>query len=59
MASANCENCSNYIYDDQDDCYYCNVNLDEDEMQRFLSSPKFECPYFNFYDEYSIVRKQN
>ena len=56
---SNCENCSNYIYDDEDDCYYCNVNLDEDEMQRFLTSPKFECPYFNFYDEYSIVRKQN
>ncbi len=56
---SNCENCSNYIYDDEDDCYYCNVNLDEDEFGRFLTSPKFECPYFNFYDEYSIVRKQN
>lgn len=56
---SNCENCSNYIYDDEDDCYYCNVNLDEDELGRFLTSPKFECPYFNFYDEYSIVRKQN
>ena len=45
--------------DEECDCYFCEVNLDEDEMQRFLTSPKFECPYFNFYDEYSIVRKQN
>ena len=34
-------------------------NLDEDEMQRFMTSQTFNCPYFNFYDEYGIVRKQN
>ena len=25
----NCDYCSNYIYDEEDDCYYCDVNLDE------------------------------
>ena len=59
MAASNCDTCVNYIYDEDYECYCCLVNLDEDEMQRFLTSPKFECPYFNFYDEYSIVRKQN
>ena len=56
---SNCENCSNYVYDDENDCYVCEARLDEDEMYRFLSKENFSCPYFNFYDEYSIVRKQN
>lgn len=28
----NCECCINYIYDDEFNCYQCEVNLDEDEM---------------------------
>lgn len=47
------------MYDDESDEYYCGVNMDEDDYGRFVSSNKRECPYFNFYDEYSIVRKQN
>ena len=56
---SNCENCANYVYDDEDDCYYCEARLDEDDMYRFVSGQTGACPYFNFYDEYSIVRKQN
>lgn len=55
----NCETCTNYVYDDEYDCYICLVNLDEDEMYRFLSGANFECPYYQLYDEYKIVRKQN
>lgn len=55
----NCENCSNYTYDDESDTYFCEANLDEDDMYRFFGGQTKECPYFNFYDEYSIVRKQN
>ena len=51
--------CKNYIYDDESDCMYCGINLDEDEMQRFLSSQTYDCPYYDFYDEYGIVRRQN
>lgn len=54
-----CENCANYIYDDECDCYCCDADLDQDDMGRFMSGQNFNCPYFNFYDEYSIVRKQN
>ncbi len=57
--SSNCENCTNYVFDDEDDCYYCNASLDEDDMSRFLTGRTGSCPYFNFYDEYAIVRKQN
>jgi len=54
-----CEECRNYVYDEEMDYYVCDVNLDEDEMMRFLTSSNFNCPYFSVDDEYSIVRKQN
>ncbi len=54
-----CETCANYGYDEDYDCYVCDVNLDEDEMQRFLSCADFNCPYYRNGDEYAVVRKQN
>ena len=54
-----CETCANYIFDEEAECYYCDMQLDEDEMHRFLTSQTTGCPYYDFYDEYKIVRKQN
>ena len=45
---SSCENCANYIFDDQTETYYCDMNLDEDEMARFLTSSTYNCPYFDF-----------
>ena len=56
--TAGCEYCSNYIYDEDLGYYVCDVNLDEDEMSRFLSDIFYNCPYFQMEDEYKIVRKQ-
>ena len=53
-----CDSCANYAYDEEDECYYCDINLDEDEMYRFLSSNYKECPYFKSGDEYAVVRHQ-
>ena len=50
-----CEFCANYIYEEEDDC---DVNLDEDEMYRFLSGNFRECPYYRSDDEYRVVRHQ-
>ncbi len=55
---SNCDCCINYIYDDEYECYTCQMNLDEDEMMRFLSKSIDDCPYFRLNDEYKIVRKQ-
>ncbi len=55
----NCEFCSHYAYDDKYDCYYCQINLDEDEMERFIRQSVESCHYFQLYDEYKIVKKQN
>lgn len=54
----NCDNCINYIYEEDYECYTCLVNLDEDEMGRFLENTFQDCPYFRLDDEYAVVRKQ-
>ena len=55
---ANCEYCVNYSYDDDYECYTCEMNLDEDEMYRFVTGTYRDCPYFRMGDEYRVVRKQ-
>jgi len=53
-----CEYCQFYSYDEEDDAYYCEVDLDEDEMMRFLSSGQTDCPYWRPGDEYLLARRQ-
>ncbi len=57
--SSCCEMCVYYVYNENYEDYECLVNLDEDEMYRFLSSGQKNCPYFRLDDEYAVVRKQN
>ena len=59
MAATSCDSCANYVYDEDYDCYCCMVNLDEDEMYRFLEGKNASCPYYRYYDEYKSVQKQN
>lgn len=58
MSNSSCDICVNYVYNEDYEYYECLVNLDEDEMGRFLSSTVRECPYFRLDDEYQVVRKQ-
>lgn len=59
MSKTNCDDCTYYVYDEYYDCYICEINLDEDEMMRFLSGNNSNCPYYVTNDDYKIVRKQN
>ena len=52
----NCEACAYYSYDEDYECYICEMDLDEDEMLKFLSSTFDACPYYRSGDEYSVVR---
>ena len=54
----NCEVCGNYVYDDDYGYYVCEMDLDEDEMVKFITGNFHQCPYFKMGDEYRIVRKQ-
>lgn len=53
-----CENCVHFVADEEFGDY-CSVNLDEDEMEKFLTQSVSGCHYFQYFDEYKIVRKQN
>ena len=54
----NCESCSNYVYEEDYECYICLVNLDEDEFGKFLTGSFQSCPYYRLDDEYQVVRHQ-
>ena len=55
--SGSCDTCEFYDYDEYTDSYFCRVNLDEDDMSRYMSR-SFQCPYYRNGDEYRVVRKQ-
>ncbi len=59
MAKTNCETCSHYVYDEEYDEYICMINLDEDDYARLMSGMDYSCPYYDLYDEYKVVRRQN
>ncbi|HBE14829.1 MAG TPA: hypothetical protein DCY72_01075 [Ruminococcaceae bacterium] len=56
---SSCEFCAYYNYNEAFDDYECEVNLDEDDLARFMSGSESSCPYFRFSDDYKIVEKQN
>ncbi len=54
-----CDSCTYYDYDEDIEDYVCLVDFDEDELQLFLQGNNSECPFYNHYDEYKTVKKQN
>ena len=50
-----CESCVFYLYDEEYDDYVCDMDLDEDEMARFLAG---SCPSWRPGDDYLTARKQ-
>jgi len=55
---ANCDFCAYNEYDEEDEEYYCSVDMDEDDYARFMMSDYRECPFFKNGDEYLVVRHQ-
>ena len=53
-----CDTCWYYDYDEEFDEYACMMDLDEDEMYRFMTSGKSHCPYYRQGDDYTLARKQ-
>lgn len=55
-----CDFCEYYDCDQETGQYECMMDLDQDEMSRFLAGEfSHGCRYFKFYDEYKSVQKQN
>ena len=55
---AECDTCANYTYDEEYEEYVCDVDMDEDDYVRFMTSKWVSCPYYRNGDEYRVVRKQ-
>ena len=53
-----CESCVFYLYDEEYDDYVCDMDLDEDEMARFLASDTGSCPFWRPGDDYLTAWKQ-
>ena len=58
IMQTSCDFCAYNEYDEEDECYYCSVNMDEDDMARFMQSSYKNCPYYKSGDEYKVVRHQ-
>jgi hypothetical protein len=58
MTGSCCTECVHYDYDEETDEYYCNVDMDEDDMERFLRSRVDACPFYRRGDDYASARRQ-
>ena len=46
MKKTSCDSCIYFEYDEEYECYTCSMNLDEDEMYRFMQNSFYNCPYY-------------
>lgn len=53
-----CESCAYFVYDDEFDEYFCDMNMDEDDVARLMSGYYKECPFWRNGDEYDTVKHQ-
>lgn len=53
-----CDTCAYLEYDENDEAYYCSMDVDEDDFARLTASNFKGCPYYRDGDEYKVVRKQ-
>ncbi len=58
MAQGSCDTCAYYQYDEDMEGYVCDMDMDEDDWCRIMSSPHSACPYYRNGDEYAVVRHQ-
>ena len=58
MGGCECDTCWNYDYDEEYDEYVCIMDMDEDEVYRYLVSRQSHCPYYRQGDDYALARKQ-
>ena len=52
---ASCDSCVYNVYDEDDEEYYCEVDMDEDDAARLMQGHYKECPYYQLDDELSLI----
>ncbi|MBQ1916709.1 MAG: DUF6472 family protein [Lachnospiraceae bacterium] len=58
MNGNQCDTCNNLVYDEDEEAYICEVDMDEDDMVRLYSGHYPSCPYYQSDDEYEVVKHQ-
>ncbi|MCR5655710.1 MAG: DUF6472 family protein [Lachnospiraceae bacterium] len=53
-----CDSCTYYAYDEEDEEYYCECEMDEDDYGKLVTGQYKECPYYQSDNEYLVVRHQ-
>ena len=53
--ATSCDLCCYYVYDEDDECYVCDMNLDEDDMVKFLTGNFNDCPFFKSGDVVTTI----
>ena len=53
-----CDECVNFVYDEEWEEYVCAADMDEDDYSRIMSGYQKGCPLFVDGDEYKVVRHQ-
>lgn len=55
---AACETCNNMVYDEDEEAWFCDMDMDEDDAVRLLTGHYRQCPYYQSDNEYEVVAKQ-
>ena len=59
MQGNQCDTCAYLEYDEDDEEYYCSVDMDEDDWaKQAYGDVKQSCPFYRDGDEYKVVRHQ-
>ena len=53
-----CDECVHLDYDEETDERFCNMDLDEDELERFLRADAGSCPFYRRGGDYETARRQ-
>ncbi len=52
-----CEECVYYMYDEDEEAYFCSVDMDEDDYARLIGGRE-ACPFYRNGDDYAVVKHQ-
>jgi hypothetical protein len=58
MDDSLCATCNNLIYDEDEEAYICDEDMDEDDYAHFMLSERKRCPFYESNNEYEVVKHQ-
>ena len=53
-----CENCVYYVYDEDEEDWFCEADVDQDDLIRLMEGGSRGCRFWRSNDEYAVVRHQ-